>query len=237
MRYKSKVFRKLGYNVIRLISSGVLLIFFIYCLIFNQTLPFNLPIPIYIVATIFYAIFPLGDIFGKIFKPLYKQKYAKKNYIPKEYNEKEFKKAKRRYDIGALISIVLWLIFMIMIGILHYNNILNDMWILTIFGFFNFTIYFAIFFWCPFDKILIKPTCCMNCRIFNWDMFFNYSFLIFIPNIFTITLVVISIVSLLKWEITYYKHPERYYTASNAKLKCSNCTLEHCRKGKPIVKR
>ena len=232
---KRKIFRRFGFNSIRFVTSGILFLFLIWCTIFDPSLPFNLPLPVYIIATLFYGFFPLCDIFGIVFKPLYKHKNLKSNYIPKEYNKEKFLKDKKRYDIGALISIILWFIFMGIVAVLFFNNIIKNIHILLLFGFLNFSIYFAVLFWCPFNSILIKPKCCMNCRIYSWDMFFNYCFLIFIPNIFTITLVALSTISLIKWEITYLLHPERYYTSSNAKLKCTNCNLDHCRQGKPLV--
>jgi len=72
----------------------------------------------------------------------------------------------------------------------------------------------------------------MECRIYNWDSFFQYSFLIFIPNVMTVTLFILGVLSLIEWEVTYAKHPERFYKMSNAHLICEHCDLDACRQHK-----
>lgn len=37
-----------------------------------------------------------------------------------------------------------------------------------------------------------------------------------------------SFLVLLKWEMTYAKHPERFWEGSNKVLKCSNCKDKSC---------
>lgn len=106
-------------------------------------------------------------------------------------------------------------------------------WIFFFFAFSDFCVYFAVFFWCPFHRIIIRPSCCMECRIFNWDSFFSYSFLLFLPSVYSIILVGLALCSLVEWEITYHKYPKRFYRMSNQKLTCENCDLEAC---KTIIK-
>ena len=37
-----------------------------------------------------------------------------------------------------------------------------------------------------------------------------------------------SVILLLRWEITFYLHPERFSEKTNLYLKCSNCTEKLC---------
>ena len=122
-----------------------------------------------------------------------------------------------------------WLAFLAAVGGLYAVGVFDRAWIFFFFAFSDFCVYFAVFFWCPFHRIIIRPSCCMECRIFNWDSFFSYSFLLFLPSVYSIILVGLALCSLVEWEITYHKYPKRFYRMSNQKLTCENCDLEACK--------
>ncbi len=171
-------------NLFRLFSSGALLLFALYCLIFDRTLPFSMPTAVLIVATVYLAVFPVKDMLSRFNRTLYKGRQFAKNYEKTPMlDEVEFQRMKKQYE----------------------------------------------FFWCPFHRIIIRPSCCMECRIFNWDSFFSYSFLLFLPSVYSIILVGLALCSLAEWEITYHKYPKRFYRMSNQKLTCENCDLEACK--------
>ena len=52
--------------------------------------------------------------------------------------------------------------------------------------------------------------------------------LFFIKNAYAWTLVALSFALLVRWEITFYKYPERFSERTNGYLKCSNCTEKLC---------
>ena len=52
--------------------------------------------------------------------------------------------------------------------------------------------------------------------------------LFFVKNPYAWSLLAISFALLLRWEITFYLHPERFAEWTNAYLKCSNCTEKLC---------
>ncbi len=52
--------------------------------------------------------------------------------------------------------------------------------------------------------------------------------MLFIKNFFSWSLFFTSIVVLIKWEITYAKHPERFYSGANKRLQCANCNDKIC---------
>ncbi|NLT47963.1 MAG: hypothetical protein GXX92_06055, partial [Clostridiales bacterium] len=89
--------------------------------------------------------------------------------------------------------------------------------------------------WCPFQSIIMKNRCCINCRIFNWGHFMMYTPLLFIKNFFTWSLFFTSIVVLIRWEITYAYHPYRFWEGSNINLRCENCQEKICKIKKPLT--
>lgn len=220
-------------NRIRIWSSGALFLFAIYCLFFQPTLPFSLPREIYRIAFIYFAFFPIKDMLAIANPTLYKGRQFEKHYQPQpQLDRQEFMYMKDRYDRRAVLAFGFWIVFMSIPGTLYLLGYIGKIWIFVFFALSNFSVFFAIFGWCPFHSLFIKPDCCMECRIYNWDSFFQYSFLIFIPNIMTITLFLLGVLSLLKWEITYAKHPQRFYKMSNANLVCEHCDLDACRQHK-----
>ena len=86
----------------------------------------------------------------------------------------------------------------------------------------------CILFFCPFQTWLMKNRCCTTCRIYNWDFAMMFTPLVFIPSLYTYSLLGAALLLLLCWEITYYLHPERFSPASNACLDCSRCKERLC---------
>lgn len=217
-------------NLFRLFSSGALLLFALYCLIFDRTLPFSMPTAVLIVATVYLAVFPVKDMLSRFNRTLYKGRQFAKNYEKTPMlDEVEFQWMKKQYDRRAWYAMLFWLAFLAAVGGLYAVGVFDRAWIFFFFAFSDFCVYFAVFFWCPFHRIIIRPSCCMECRIFNWDSFFSYSFLLFLPSVYSIILVGLALCSLVEWEITYHKYPKRFYRMSNQKLTCENCDLEACK--------
>lgn len=217
-------------NRIRFFTSGALFLFAVYCLLWDPLLPFSLPQGVYIAATVYFAFFPVKDMLSLCSRTLYKGRQFKKNYIrnPK-LDESAFQRAKIKFDRRAFFAFVFWLAFMAVPAALYLTGILGEIWIFFFFALSNFSVFFAIFVWCPFHSLFIRPECCMECRIFNWDSFFAYSFLILIPNPYTVVLFSLGVLSLVEWEVMHALHPKRFYKESNCALTCENCDLEACR--------
>ena len=58
--------------------------------------------------------------------------------------------------------------------------------------------------------------------------------ILFIRDFFNWSLFFTSLVVLIRWEIYYAKHPERFWEGSNENLKCKNCNEKLCQyKNKP----
>ncbi len=87
----------------------------------------------------------------------------------------------------------------------------------------------CILFFCPFQTWFMKNRCCTTCRIYNWDFAMLFTPFLLIPSLYTYTLLGFALVILLRWEITYKLHPERFSERTNESLRCQNCTEKLCR--------
>ncbi|MBQ9750293.1 MAG: hypothetical protein IJV87_06925, partial [Clostridia bacterium] len=86
----------------------------------------------------------------------------------------------------------------------------------------------CILFFCPFQTWFMKNRCCTTCRIYNWDFAMMFTPFIFIPNVYTWSLLGFALALLARWEITVHKHPERFSEKTNACLSCKNCEEKLC---------
>ena len=197
-----------------------------------------MPTAVLIVATVYLAVFPVKDMLSRFNRTLYKGRQFAKNYEKTPMlDEVEFQRMKKQYDRRAWYAMLFWLAFLAAVGGLYAVGVFDRAWI------FVFSLPSRIsasisrcFFWCPFHRIIIRPSCCMECRNFLTGIaFFSYSFLLFLPSVYSIILVGLALCSLVEWEITYHKYPKRFYRMSNQKLTCENCDLEACKKA--IIKK
>jgi hypothetical protein len=92
----------------------------------------------------------------------------------------------------------------------------------------------CILFFCPFQTWFMKNKCCTTCRIYNWDYAMMFTPLIFIPNLFTWSLLGISLLLLIEWEILYKRFPERFVENCNSSLSCVNCQEKLCHHKKQL---
>ncbi|MCR4946660.1 MAG: hypothetical protein K5929_06955 [Lachnospiraceae bacterium] len=86
----------------------------------------------------------------------------------------------------------------------------------------------CILFFCPFQTWFMKNKCCSTCRIYNWDYAMMFTPLFFIKKSYTWSLLVLSVALLIRWEVTFYMHPERFSDKTNDYLQCANCTEKLC---------
>ena len=96
----------------------------------------------------------------------------------------------------------------------------------------------CILFFCPFQTWMMHNRCCGTCRIYNWDFAMMFTPLIFIMvtwsdegvfvNPYAIALVATSLILLVRWEITYRLHKERFSEKTNMSLRCGNCKEKLC---------
>ena len=88
--------------------------------------------------------------------------------------------------------------------------------------------YICILVFCPFQTCIMKNKCCVNCRIYDWGHFMMFTPMLFIPNFYSWSLFFTSCVVLIRWELVYAAHPERFWSGSNQILQCENCKDKTC---------
>lgn len=160
------------------------------------------------------------------------QKIFKRNYIPK--NENKNIKPKTMTWKRTLAVALTWIAFNSVFGILYFCGVFDEGILILISLAYSVCDMICILFFCPFQTWFMKNKCCNTCRIYNWDYAMMVTPLVFIPNVFTISLVAISLILLAKWEIVYKMHPERFAENTNKNLMCSNCTEKLCQHKKQL---
>ena len=151
------------------------------------------------------------------------QKQFAKNYVKTGNTKIEIQ------DNNAVMLVALiWIAFNGVFGALHMRGILDDGIMILLCSFYSVCDMICILFFCPFQSWLLKNKCCCTCRIYNWDYAMMFTPLFFVQKSYTWSLLVISMALLARWEITFYKYPERFSETTNAYLHCQNCTEKLC---------
>ena len=122
---------------------------------------------------------------------------------------------------------IIWTIFIGAFGVLYYNNIIGDICLVMACVVFYVCDLICVLIWCPF-RLIMKNKCCTTCRIFNWDHLMMFTPLVYVSGIFSRSLLIVSIIVWLIWEVSVMIYPERFWEFSNAALKCKNCTDKLC---------
>ena len=129
---------------------------------------------------------------------------------------------------GAAKVLALWLGVVLVLGIRYFTGILGAEELLLCAAFFYVCDLICVLVWCPFRALLMKNRCCTTCRIFNWDHLMMFSPLVFVPGVYTYSLVAIAAAVFLLWEVQFHRHPERFWARSNGALQCAQCTDKLC---------
>ena len=151
------------------------------------------------------------------------QKQFSRNYI------KTGKTHIEMHDNNATVLVaMIWICFNGVFGALHMLEILDDGVMLLLSCAYSVCDMICILFFCPFQSWFLRNKCCSTCRIYNWDYAMMFTPLFFVRRFYTWSLLFLSIALLARWEITYYKYPERFSEATNGYLSCANCTEKLC---------
>ncbi len=132
-------------------------------------------------------------------------------------------------DNNATVLVALiWIVFNGIFGALHMNGILDDGIMILLCGVYSVCDMICILFFCPFQSWFLKNKCCSACRIYNWDYAMMFTPLFFVRKGYTWSLLALSVALLVRWEIVFYRHPERFSEKTNDYLRCANCTEKLC---------
>ena len=145
-----------------------------------------------------------------------------------DYSRQELLEFVADQNAKAWKVMLVWIILNAVVGFLYLFNVLDSADLLMITVFYFLCDYICILLYCPFQSKIMGNKCCVNCRIYDWGHFMMFTPMLFIQNFFSWSLFFTSFLVLLKWEMTYAKHPERFWEGSNKVLKCSNCKDKSC---------
>lgn len=159
------------------------------------------------------------------------QKQFEKNYIPNNSNKEIIFKKK---PFTTRIVLISWIILNGIIGILYFTKVFDKGILLLISFTYGVCDMICILFFCPFQTWIMKNKCCTTCRIYNWDFAMMFTPLIFIPSLYTYGLLILSLILLFKWELYYYKYPERFCEDTNSNLQCDSCKEKLCHHKKQL---
>ena len=129
---------------------------------------------------------------------------------------------------AVMLVALIWVSFNAVFGALHMSGILDDGMMILLCLIYSVCDMICILFFCPFQTWFLKNKCCCTCRIYNWDYAMMFTPLFFVRKPYTWSLLVLSVALLARWEITFYRFPERFSEATNGYLGCKNCTEKLC---------
>ena len=154
------------------------------------------------------------------------QKHLKNSFLPTEgYNGE---KPKIISPVRTFISAFLWILLNACIFTLFFLNIIDEGILILVSIAYSVCDIICILFFCPFRLFILKNKCCTTCRIYNWDYAMMFTPFLFIKNIMTASLLALSIILLLQWEIAIRLHPERFSRETNKNLSCKSCNEKLC---------
>ena len=104
---------------------------------------------------------------------------------------------------ATVLVLLIWISFNMIFGALHMMEILDDGIMLLLCSAYSVCDVICILFFCPFQSWFMKNKCCSNCRIYNWDYAMMFTPLFFVRRSYLWSLLVMSIILLLRWEITF----------------------------------
>ncbi|MBQ9059532.1 MAG: hypothetical protein IJ128_00125 [Firmicutes bacterium] len=129
---------------------------------------------------------------------------------------------------ATMLVALIWVCFNLFFGALYMIGILDSGIMILLSCAFAVCDMICILFFCPFQTWFLHNKCCGSCRIYNWDYAMMFTPLFFVRSPYTWSLLIMSIVILVRWEVTFYRFPERFSEKTNEYLRCENCTEKLC---------
>ncbi|MBQ9063564.1 MAG: hypothetical protein IJ121_12210 [Eubacterium sp.] len=180
------------------------------------------PVPLYITCGVFVFEMILR-FFPSRFESPGCQKQFRQNYIKSGKTEIVIQD-----NNATVLVLLLWITFNLIFGALRMAGIFDDGIMILLCGAYSVCDMICILFFCPFQSWFMKNKCCSTCRIYNWDYAMMFTPLFFVRRYYAWGLLALSFALLIRWEITFYRHPERFSEQTNDYLKCQNCTEKLC---------
>ena len=179
-----------------------------------------------IILIIIWAIFVVEMVF-RFFPSGYESPGCQKQFA-RNYRKSGKTEIRIPDNNATLLIALIWIVFNGIFGALHGTGVLDDGVMLLLCCAYSVCDMICILFFCPFQSWLMKNKCCVTCRIYNWDYAMMFTPLFFIQNVYTWSLLALSVALMIRWEITFFRHPERFSEETNDYLKCRNCAELLC---------
>lgn len=230
---KTKMFKR---YLIKFFIRIIIFLCVLFVYLFNKDLLLELittPIrygitPLHIIWLIF-VIMMLVHLFPKDSLTMALLKAEKKKYETIEnYSELDLYKYLQNQNFRAWLVMLSWLLLNSVFGLLYAFKFIDeaDLYMLTVFYF--LCDYICILIYCPFQSHIMKNKCCVNCRIYDWGHFMMFTPMVFIRSFYTWSLFFLSCIVLIRWELIYARHPERFWSGSNKNSQCLHCKDKTC---------
>ena len=172
---------------------------------------------------IFFVVEMVLRFFPSRFESMGCQKQFRRNFEPTEESRPSNQKWWQTFIVAAL-----WLSLNGAIGALYFAGVIDAGIVILISIFFSVCDIICILFFCPFQTWFMKNRCCTTCRIYNWDFAMMFTPLVFVPDLYTYSLLGCALLLLLRWELGYRMHPERFSSKTNECLDCKHCKEKLC---------
>ncbi len=185
-----------------------------------------------VVVWIIFAVEMIFRFFPAKFESMGCQKQFGNNYKPSPVADRL--KPDRLPWWKTFLIAAIWIGANSVIGVFHILGFYDEGILYLLFLFYAVCDMICVLFFCPFHTLIMKNKCCTTCRIYNWDFPMMFTPLVFVPNLFTYSLVIVSLALLLEWEILYKLYPQRFTENTNLSLRCANCNEKACRHKKQL---
>ena len=189
----------------------------------------DLPAIIYVTWAVF-VVEMIMRFFPSRFESPGCQKQFAQNYIKSGHTEISIPD-----NTATFLVALIWIVFNGIFGALHMMGILDDGIMILLCSAYSICDIICILFFCPFQTWFLKNKCCSTCRIYNWDYAMMFTPLFFVQKSYTWSLLALSVALLIRWEITFYLHPERFSEKTNDYLQCANCSEKLCSHKKQLA--
>ena len=178
---------------------------------------------------VFFMVTMILHLFPNKLRSMALRKAQQVDYVPvKNYSEYELLKFIQKQNLAAWRVMLVWLVLNGFWALLYLAGVIHEEELLLLTCFYFLSDYICILFFCPFQSKIMKNKCCVNCRIYDWGHFMMFTPMLFIKDFFSWSLFFTSLIVLIRWEILYSMHPERFWEGSNQTLKCINCKDRTC---------
>ena len=197
----------------------------------SQTSPFgemaSHPILLAVIGIVF-AIEMILRFFPSRLESMGCQKQFRQNFRPTEVQKVP------SIHRGVWMVLLFWILLNGGIGALYLTGVIDVGVMILISLAYSVCDMICILFFCPFQTWMMKNKCCGSCRIYNWDYAMMFTPFFFVPHVFTYSLLALSLLLLLYWEIAAYRHPERFSEVTNESLSCRYCEEKLCHHKKQL---